>query len=99
MRDTKSTDPAFSKEPDTMSGTYIDVNGIGRDITLVLHYPENDDSSIKEPLTKREYMATQILVSLVSDSDYQSQTPEQLAHHAVRHADALVSRINDTQLP
>lgn len=99
MATTKATDPAFSKEPDILSGTYEDVNGVGKDITLNFQYPENGDSSIKEPLNKREYIATELLSKMVVSEKFTSQSPEQLAHHAILHTDALITQLNNTPIP
>lgn len=93
---TRPGDPAFQLVPDTMSGTYIDANGVGRDITFVIHYPENGDSSIKETLTKREYFAAEIMKHLITSEVFSSQNPEQIAQHAIIHADALISELNNT---
>lgn len=96
---TRPGDPAFQLVPDTISGTYIDASGVGRDITLVLHYPENGDSSIKETLTKKEYFASEILKHLITSEIFSTQTPEQKAQHAIIHADALISELNNIPLP
>ena len=96
---TKATDPAFSKEPDILAGTYEDVNGVGKDITINLQYPENTDSTIKEPMNKREYIATQLLTQLVVSDRFISQSPEELAHHAIKHTDALITRLNNIPVP
>lgn len=96
---TRATDPAFNKNPDTASGTYEDVNGVGKDFTINFQYPENGDSSIKEPLNKREYMATEILKTLVGDDRYIAQSREQNAEQAVRYADALIDQLNNISIP
>jgi hypothetical protein len=101
MGDTKHSDPAFNVMPDRMGGHYTDVNGKTQDITITFEYPENTDSSIKVPLTKREYFSVEILRGLLTESSqkYVSLTDEEICNKAVRLADTLVSQLNNQPIP
>lgn len=96
---TKATDPAFNKNPDTASGTYEDVNGAGKDFTINFQYPENTDSSIKEPLNKREYIAIELMKEISVSPDFISLEPDQKAEQAVKYADALIAQLNNIPIP
>lgn len=96
---TIATDPASSALITQVSGSYIDSNGVARDITLTFTYPENGDSSQKLPLTKREAMAIALFSSLVASPLYENTPENELAYKAVKGADLLISTLNSVTIP
>ena len=96
---TIATDPANNALVLRIAGSYEDQNGVVRDLTLNFVYPENGDSSLKLPLTKREAMATSILGNMVASQIYEDTQEEIMAYKAVKLADMLISTLNSVSLP
>lgn len=96
---TIATDPAHSALVTEISGSYMDSNGVTRDITLHFTYPENGDSSQKLPLTKREVMAMTIFSTLISSPLFENTPENELAYKAVKDADLLISTLNSVTIP
>jgi len=96
---TVATDPANSALITEVSGSYMDANGVARDITLHFTYPENGDSSQKLPLTKREIMAMTIFSTLISSPSFENTPEDELAYKAVKDADMLISTLNSVTIP
>ena len=93
---TKQTDPGFVARLLQIGGSYVDASGVARDITLNLTYEENDDSSLKAPLTKREIMALELFSAMLSSPVYADSQDTIVAYKAVTAADLLITTLNNT---
>ena len=96
---TIATDPAFVSLLTQIGGAYVDSNGITRDITLNFTYPENENSQMKTPLTKREYFALVILSGKIGSPIFESIAAEELVFQSVAQADMLIATLNNVPIP
>lgn len=96
---TIATDPANNALVLRIGGSYVDQNGVVRDITLNFEYPENGDSSLKLPLTKREAIAANLLGHMIASPIFEDSQEEVIAYKAVTLADMLISTLNSVSLP
>jgi len=96
---TIATDPAFSSQPEQVGGSYVDNTGVTRDITLNLTYPTNPDTSVKTPLTKREFFAVTLLTGRIGAATYEGVQIEELVYQSVKQADMLIATLNNVPIP
>lgn len=96
---TIATDPAFVSLLTQIGGSYVDSSGVTRDITLNFTYPENGNSELKTPLTKREYFALVILSGKIGSTVFDSIAVEELVFQSVAQADMLISTLNNVPIP
>lgn len=89
------TDPVYTKNPLTISGTYQDVNGDSRSFTVTFNYPETN-SVVDQPFTKREDTARMFFAAMLSNPALiEIGTPEALAAMAIERADIFLSTLEN----
>lgn len=90
------TDPVYTKNPITISGTYQDVNGASKSFTATFDYPETN-SIIDQPFTKREDTARLFHAAILSNPALiEIGSAEVIAITAIEHTDALLSALENS---